>query len=112
MANLFQGLATHTANECKEWREATAKLCPVPDGVRPHFASGAAVGWDLQAIENVFCGICHKKTPQQIIDDARGSTSWVPNPCTEMEYRELYGEPQAHQEVHEALSKVKRAKRA
>jgi len=74
-----------------EWKEAIGGLCPLPKGQTGHFPDGSGLGWDMQAVENVLCGIHNKKTPQQIIHSAmKQGKPWTPNPCTSMEYDELY----------------------
>lgn len=79
----------------ERWQRATASLCPLPDGVRGHLG-GCGVGWDLQSIENKLCGIHNTKTPEAILAKAGALKEcdhpkyWVPNPCTQLEYEELY----------------------
>ena len=85
----------------EEWNEATRSLCPLPAKVKSHFEDGAAVGWDMQAVENVLCGIHGKATPEAIVASAmklkdknkqgKPITPWQPNPCCALEYAELYG---------------------
>ena len=69
--------------------------------MKSHFEDGAAVGWDMQAVENVLCGIHGKATPEAIVASAmkrkdknkqgKPITPWQPNPCCALEYAELYG---------------------
>ena len=75
-----------------EWAESLEGLCPLPEGVASHLPGGAAVGWDMQAVENVLCGIHGKKTPAAIVASAANEGKpWAPNPCTDCEYDDLYG---------------------
>ena len=66
-----------------------------------HFEDGAAVGWDMQAVENVLCGIHDCKSPEAVVASAmklkdknkqgKPITPWQPNPCCALEHAELYG---------------------
>ena len=56
-----------------EWAESLEGLCPLPEGVASHLPGGAAVGWDMQAVENVLCGIHGKKTPAAIVASVVGA---------------------------------------
>lgn len=58
-----------------EWAESLEGLCPLPEGVASHLPGGAAVGWDMQAVENVLCGIHGKKTPAAIVASAANEAS-------------------------------------
>ena len=89
----------------EEWNEATRSLCPLPAEAKAkavsHFGDGAAVGWDMQAVENVLCGIHDCKSPEAVVASAmklkdknkqgKPITPWQPNPCCALEYAELYG---------------------
>ena len=84
-----------------EWAESLEGLCPLPEGVASHLPGGAAVGWDMQAVENVLCGIHDCKSPEAVVASAmklkdknkqgKPITPWQPNPCCALEYAELYG---------------------
>ena len=83
------------------WVKATGSLCPLPAKVKSHFDDGAAVGWDMQSVENVLCGISHSESPEEIFESTMEYEDtnkhgepiipWKPNPCCALEYAELYG---------------------
>lgn len=82
--------APANAELTERWRKATAELFPLPAGL----AGGAGTRrmWDMQSVENQLCGIHNKKTPDAIVASAQGiKPNWTPNPCTTLEYKELYG---------------------
>ena len=79
-----------------EWTSALEGLCPLP-GAAGHTAGGGLC-WDMQAVENKLCGIHGAKTAAEVVVKAKrikkiekGEKVWRPNPCTALEYDELYG---------------------
>ena len=61
------------------------------EGVAP----GAELGWDMQSVENLLCGV-RKTAPYGVemmrtaVDTVQGN-KWKPNPVTDAEWRETYG---------------------
>ena len=86
------GCGLRVAEEFRgQWRGACAGLCPPPAAGQP------GLEWDMQAVENLLCGICHCASPEHMTEgfSARrlptDSKYWTPHPCTALEYRALYG---------------------
>ena len=75
------------------WASAIDGLCPLP-GIAAHHAAGGALAWDMQAVENKLCGIHNAKAAEDVVAKAKriktGEKAWRPNPCTALEYDELY----------------------
>lgn len=69
------------------------------EGVAP----GAELGWDMQSVENLLCGVRETakggvEMMRKAVDSVQGQTSlvkgarsWKPNPVTDAEWRETYG---------------------
>ena len=70
-----------------QWRTAV-----MGDDQSPALQGQPGLAWDMQAVENVLCGIHGKKTPAAIVASAANEGQpWAPNPCTDCEYHDLYG---------------------
>ena len=77
-------------NNCTEaWQSFQDSI----EGVAP----GAELGWDMQCVENLLCGVRTiakggVEMMRKAVDSVQGQTSsWKPNPVTDAEWRETYG---------------------
>ena len=61
------------------------------DGLMRAHAGCTAPGWDMQSVENFLCGAHRAKTPREVLAKLEKRKPWEPNPCTTMEWEELYG---------------------
>jgi hypothetical protein len=61
------------------------------DGLMRAHAGCTAPGWDMQSVENFLCGAHRAKTPRGVLAKLEKRKPWEPNPCTTMEWEELYG---------------------
>ena len=77
-------LLTPTTDLGRRWRAAL-------DGLMPTHAGCTAPGWDMQSVENFLCGAHKAKTPREVLAKLDKRNPWEPNPCTTMEWEELYG---------------------